>query len=63
MTNMVDGIGTTKYTYNAAGQLLTEDGPFASDTVANTYANRLRVGLSLQQPTDFLQVQVSVLTF
>lgn len=51
MTNMVDGIGATKYTYNAAGQLLTEDGPFASDTVANTYANRLRVGLSLQQPT------------
>ena len=25
-----------------AGQLLTEDGPFASDTVTNTYANRLR---------------------
>ena len=26
LTNMVDGAGTTKYSYNAAGQLLTEDG-------------------------------------
>jgi len=47
----MDGAGTTAYTYNAAGQLLTEDGPFASDTVTNTYASRLRVALSLQQPT------------
>jgi len=30
---------------------LTEDGPFASDTVTNTYLNRLRTALSLQQPT------------
>jgi RHS repeat-associated protein len=51
MTNMVDGTGTTKYTYNAAGQLLTEDGPFASDTVTNAYSKRLRTKLSLQQPT------------
>ncbi len=50
MTNMVDGIGTTKYTYSAAGQLLTEDGPYASDTVTSTYSNRLRIALSLQQP-------------
>ena len=35
MTNMVDGLGTTKYTYSAAGQLVTEDGPFTSDTVTN----------------------------
>src|SRR3989442_13986044 len=35
----------------ASGQLLTEDGPFASDTVTNTYANRLRTALALQQPT------------
>jgi RHS repeat-associated protein len=48
---MVDGIGTTKYTYSAGNQLLTEDGPFANDTVTNTYLNRLRTGLSLQQPT------------
>ena len=51
MTNMVDGIGTTKYSYSPAGQLLSEDGPFASDIVTNVYSNRLRVGLGLQQPT------------
>jgi hypothetical protein len=50
---MVDGIGTTKYTYSPAGQLLSEDGPFASDIVTNGYSNRLRTRLSLQQPTGF----------
>ncbi|MCX6916586.1 MAG: hypothetical protein NT167_26665 [Verrucomicrobia bacterium] len=49
-TTMVDGIGTTSYSYDAAGQLLTEDGPFANDTVSNTYSHRRRVALSLQQP-------------
>ena len=48
---MVDGLGTTRYTYDAAGQLLTEDGLFTSDTVTNTYSNRKRVALGLQQPT------------
>jgi len=51
VTNRVDGFRTTKYTYTAAGQLLTEDGPFPDDTVTNIYSNRLRTGLSLQQPT------------
>jgi len=51
VTNMVDAAGTTKYTYTVGGQLYTEDGPFISDTVTNTYNNRLRVGLDLQQPT------------
>jgi YD repeat-containing protein len=36
---------------DAAGQLLTENGPFASDTVTNTYSNRRRIALSLQQPS------------
>ena len=35
----------------AGGLLYTEDGPFTSDTVTNTYINRLRTTLSLQQPT------------
>ena len=48
---MVDAAGTTKYSYTAGNQLWTEDGPFASDTVTNTYVNRLRAALSLQQPT------------
>src|SRR6266850_7995053 len=48
---MVDAAGTTKYTYTAGNQILTDDGPFASDTVTNTYVNRLRAGSALQQPT------------
>jgi hypothetical protein len=44
-------VGTTKYTYDAASQLLTEDGPFGNDTVSSTYVNRLRTALSLQQPS------------
>jgi len=51
LTNMVDAVGTTVYGYDAAGQLLSEDGPWANDTVSYTYAtNRLRMGLSLQAP-------------
>jgi RHS repeat-associated protein len=52
-TNMVDGVGTTAYTYTTGDQLLTEDGPWASDTVTNTYVNRLRTGLALAQPAGF----------
>ena len=33
--------------------MLTEDGPFDSDTITNSYVNRLRTQLSLQQPTGF----------
>ena len=52
VTNMVDAVGTTKFTYAPGGQLWTEDGPFASDTVTNTYLNRLRVGVSLQHMVE-----------
>ena len=51
LTNMVDAAGTTKYGYTAGNQLLSEDGPFVSDTVTNLYVNRLRTALGLQQPT------------
>ncbi len=52
-TNMVDGVGTTAYSYDAAGQLLSEAGPWADDdTVSYTYANRLRTVLNLSQPSD-----------
>ena len=34
----MDALGTTRYTYDAVGQLLTEDGPFDSDTVTNSYS-------------------------
>lgn len=52
-TNMVDALGTTLYTYTAGNHVLTEDGPFASDTITNAYVNRLRTQLSLQQPAGF----------
>lgn len=51
LTNLVDAVGTNVYTYDAASQLLSEDGPWASDTVTYTYAQRLRTSLTLQQPT------------
>ncbi len=51
VTNMVDAAGTTLYRYTAMNQILTEDSPFASDTLTNLYSNGLRVGLLLQQPT------------
>jgi RHS repeat-associated protein len=51
LTNMVDEVGTTAFAYTSGGELYTETGPFASDTVTNTYWNRMRLGLGLQQPT------------
>jgi RHS repeat-associated protein len=51
LTKMVDAAGTNNYTYTIGGQLLTEGGVFASDTVTNTYLNRLRTALSLAQPS------------
>ena|SRR5437867_1452118 len=50
---MVDDVGITKYAYTAGNQLLTEDGPWASDTVTNSYVNRQRTALALQQPTGY----------
>ena len=47
---MVDGVGTTRYGYDDVGQLLSEDGPWANDTVSYTYNNRLRSGLSVLAP-------------
>jgi RHS repeat-associated protein len=51
LTNMADGVGTTKFIYTAASQLTSEDGPWASDTVSYTYNNRLRSTLNLLQPS------------
>ena len=50
LTNMVDAVGTTRYAYDAVGQILSEDGPWDNDTVSYTYANRLRTGLSVAAP-------------
>jgi RHS repeat-associated protein len=48
LTNMVDAAGTTVYGYDSVGELLSEDGPWPSDTVNYTYQNRLRTSLSVQ---------------
>jgi len=50
VTNMVDAVGATTYGYDAAGQILSEDGPWADDTVSYTYNNRLRASASVQAP-------------
>ena len=50
-TTMWDAVGTTTFSYTPGGRLLTEDGPFDSDTVTNIYTAALRTGLTLQQPS------------
>jgi len=52
MTNLVDAVGTSQFTYTSSGLLLTEDGPWASDTVTLSYATDLRYSLTLQHPTS-----------
>jgi YD repeat-containing protein len=42
LTNMVDAAGTTRFTYNDAGLITLEDGPWASDNVSYGYLNHLR---------------------
>jgi len=34
---MTDSVGTTTWTYDAAGRLVSENGPFSDDTVNYTY--------------------------
>jgi YD repeat-containing protein len=51
LTNMIDVVGTNAFTYTDSGQLLTEDGPFANDTITSLYSSRMRTNLSLVQPT------------
>jgi YD repeat-containing protein len=37
LTSMVDAAGTTSYGYDTLNRLLSEDGPWASDTVSYSY--------------------------
>ena len=48
LTNMVDAVGTSKFTYTTGNQLLTETAPWTTDTLTNGYVNRLRTKLGLQ---------------
>jgi len=47
LTNMVDAVGTTHCTYDAAGQLLSSGGLWSGDTVSLGYTNRLRASLDV----------------
>lgn len=51
LTNMVDAVGTSKFTYTSGNQLLTETPPWTTDTLTNGYMNRLRTKLGLQTAT------------
>jgi YD repeat-containing protein len=57
LTNMSDGVGTTEFTYTQTGQVQSETGPRASDSITYTYYDRLRTELDLQQPNgpDWVQ--------
>ncbi len=57
MTSMSDGIGTTAFSYTQVGQLASESGPWASDTVSYTFTDRLRTALDVQQPNASAWVQ------
>jgi len=47
----LDAVGATAYSYTEFGALLSEDGPWADDTVSYSYtSNRLRSQLTLVQP-------------
>jgi len=51
LTNVTDAIGTTRFSYPDAGQLVSEDGPWGDDTISYSYnGDRRRSGLSVAQP-------------
>jgi YD repeat-containing protein len=54
LTNMVDAVGTTTYSYvlgTGGAEVVTEDGPWASDTVTVTNRHGLRSHLVIGQPS------------
>jgi len=51
LTNMIDGVGSTAFGYTPAGQLQSESGPWANDSLTYTYAQGLRTALTLAQTT------------
>src|ERR1700722_386493 len=52
LISMSDGIGTTTFAYTPIGQLASESGPWSSDMVTDTYSDRLRTSLQLQEPNS-----------
>ena len=51
LTNMVDAVGTNTFSYTQVGQLASENGPWANDTVSYLYSQMLRTNLTLTQPS------------
>jgi len=55
LTSLTDAVGASTYTYQNFGAFLsapaTQSGPFGSDTVSYTYANRVPQSLTLTEPT------------
>jgi hypothetical protein len=54
---LVDGVGTTQYRFNSAGQPLSEGGLWPDDTVSYTYNNRLLASVSVLAPNAAPWVQ------
>ncbi len=57
LTNMMDAIGATAFTWTPGDQLAGETGPWANDAIGYTYNNRLRGSVSLAQPSASPWVQ------
>jgi RHS repeat-associated protein len=53
LTNMVDAVGATSFSYTPAGQLASETGPWANDEVSATYSQGLRTGLTINEPVGY----------
>ena len=51
LTNRVDAAGTSRFSWTPGNQLLSEDGPWADDTVSYSHTNALRQSLALLQPS------------
>lgn len=57
LTNMVDAIGNTAFTWTDGNQLSSEAGPWLDDTITYVYTNRMRASLSMIQPNASPWVQ------
>ena len=51
LVSMIDGIGTTTFTYKGTGQLESEDGPYVNDKITYSYNKGRRSGLTIDMPS------------
>ena len=57
LTNMIDAIGSTVFTWTDGSQLASENGPWASDTVSYAYSGKLRSSMTIAAPNASSWVQ------